>query len=57
MKILVVSGAVYIGSHMVLQLLEKDHNVIVLDGLSYGHRENVAQAAQFIQGSIATKHC
>ena len=53
MKILVVGGAGYIGSHMVLQLLEKGHDVVVLDDLSYGHRENVAQAVQFIQGSIA----
>ncbi len=53
MKILVVGGAGYIGSHMVLHLLEKDHEVIVLDDLSYGHRDNVAQAAHFIKGSIA----
>ena len=41
--ILVTGGAGYIGSHMVLQLLESDesYNIIVLDDLSNGARENL----------------
>ena len=37
MKILVVGGAGYIGSHMVKELQEKNYEVIVLDDLSTGH--------------------
>ena len=43
-KILVTGGAGYIGSHMVLQLLEDkaNYNVLVLDDLSNGSEENLA---------------
>jgi UDP-glucose 4-epimerase len=34
MRILVTGGAGYIGSHTVIQLLEADHDVVVLDNLS-----------------------
>ena len=34
MKILVVGGAGYIGSHMVLLLCDQGHEVIVFDDLS-----------------------
>lgn len=36
-KILVVGGAGYIGSHMVRELLEKGYDPVVLDNLSTGH--------------------
>lgn len=38
-NILVVGGAGYIGSHMVKELLEAGHSVIVLDNFSTGHRD------------------
>lgn len=38
MKYLVVGGAGYIGSHMVKQLLRADHEVVVADNFSTGHR-------------------
>ena len=41
MKVLVVGGAGYIGSHMVAMLLERGHDVVVLDNLSTGYREAV----------------
>ncbi|MGZ8269526.1 MAG: NAD-dependent epimerase/dehydratase family protein [Burkholderiales bacterium] len=41
MNILVCGGAGYIGSHMVLLLAERGHEVTVLDNLSSGHREAV----------------
>jgi UDP-glucose 4-epimerase len=41
MKILVTGGAGYIGSVTVKRLLEKKHDVTVLDNLIYGHRESV----------------
>lgn len=41
--ILVTGGAGYIGSHAVLALQQAGYEVIVLDNLSYGHRELVEQ--------------
>jgi len=40
-KILVTGGAGYIGSHMVLMLLEKKHDVFVLDNLSNSSKNAV----------------
>ena len=37
--ILVCGGAGYIGSHMVAELLENNHKVVVLDSLVKGHKE------------------
>ncbi|MFB3163534.1 NAD-dependent epimerase/dehydratase family protein [Neobacillus sp. 179-J 1A1 HS] len=39
--ILIVGGAGYIGSHVVKELLNQNHQVIVLDNLSTGHRKAV----------------
>ena len=39
MNILVCGGAGYIGSHMVAELLENGHKVVVLDNLQKGHRD------------------
>lgn len=38
MNILVTGGAGYIGSHTVLELINRNHRVVVLDNLSKGHR-------------------
>jgi UDP-glucose 4-epimerase len=38
MKFLVVGGAGYIGSHMVKHLLREEHEVVVADNFSTGHR-------------------
>lgn len=40
-KILVTGGAGYIGSFMVRQLAEKNFDVVILDNLSYGHKEAI----------------
>ncbi len=49
MKILVTGGAGFIGSHIVDALLVAGHEVLVLDDLSTGRRENVDPAARFFQ--------
>ncbi|ACK68073.1 UDP-glucose 4-epimerase [Rippkaea orientalis PCC 8801] len=41
--ILVTGGAGYIGSHAVLALQKSGYDVIILDNLSYGHRELVKE--------------
>lgn len=46
LTILVTGGAGYIGSHAVLALQNAGYEVIVLDNLSYGHRELVEQVLQ-----------
>jgi UDP-glucose 4-epimerase len=53
--ILVTGGAGYIGSHAVLALKQAGYEVIVLDNLSYGHREIVEQVLQvkLIVGDIS----
>ena len=47
MKVLVVGGAGYIGSHCVRQLLDAGHKPVVLDNLVFGHRQAVASDIPF----------
>jgi len=50
-KILVVGGAGYIGSHMVSLLQEREGYIpVVLDDLSYGHKEMLSDDVDFIEG-------
>ena len=50
MAVLVTGGAGYIGSHMVLELLEAGESVIVLDNLSTGYDWAVPKGAPLIVG-------
>ena len=52
MDILVTGGAGYIGSFMTRALLEKGHNVTVIDSLVRGHRESVDERATFLEGDL-----
>jgi UDP-glucose 4-epimerase len=52
MKILIVGGAGYIGSHVARAFLDKKYRVTVFDNLSSGCRENLFREAEFIQGDI-----
>ena len=51
-KVLVTGGAGFIGSHVVDEYLRRDWEVVVLDNLSTGKRENVNQEAKFYQMDI-----
>ena len=51
MKILIVGGAGYIGSHMVKLLGQQGYNVTTLDDLSSGHRDAVL-CGEFFQGNF-----
>jgi UDP-glucose 4-epimerase len=52
MKILVVGGAGYIGSHVAREFLDSGHAVTVFDNLSTGTRENLFREESFIEGDI-----
>jgi UDP-glucose 4-epimerase len=49
---LVTGGAGFIGAHVVNELVNAGHKVVVLDDLSGGYEENVNPKAQFVKGSI-----
>ena len=46
MKILVTGGAGYIGSHTCLELLNEDHEVIVVDNLSNSKEESLIRVQE-----------
>lgn len=52
MRILVLGGAGYIGSHTVYELIARGDEVIVVDNLETGHREAVHKDAIFYEGDI-----
>ena len=53
MTVLVTGGAGYIGSHVVLALLDRGDKVVVLDDLSTGNRAQVDSRTAFVEGDIA----
>jgi len=52
MTVLVTGGAGYIGSHMVLELVDAGEDVVVIDNLSTGFRWAVAPQAKLVVGDI-----
>jgi len=52
--VLVTGGAGFIGSHVADHLLERGHEVAVIDYLSTGKRENVPAEARFYETDIRT---
>ncbi len=52
MTVLVTGGAGYIGSHMVLELLDAGEKVVVLDNLSTGFRWAVPEQAPLVVGDF-----
>ncbi len=52
MRVLVTGGAGYIGSHVVLQLGEAGHDVVVYDNQSTGHRWALLRG-ELVEGDLA----
>ncbi len=55
-RALVTGGAGFIGSHLVERLLQEGLQVVVLDDLSVGKRENVPPEAEFVLGDVCDEH-
>ncbi len=54
MRILVIGGAGYIGSHAVRHLIEHGHDVLVFDNLCLGHAKAVPEG-RLIRGDLAER--
>ena len=55
MKILVLGGAGYIGSHTVSELVDAGEEVVIADSLETGHIEAVNPKAKFYKGDLRDK--
>ncbi len=53
---LVTGGAGYVGSHLVLALVERGDKVVVLDDLRQGHLGAVPPGAELVRADIADRH-
>ena len=56
MNVLLTGGAGYIGSHVVLALLDNGHSVSVIDDLSTGHKNLLPDNIQFLECNINNKN-
>jgi UDP-glucose 4-epimerase len=53
MKVLVTGGAGYIGSVVTEELIKDEHEVVVFDNLSKGHRDAIVSGADFVEGDLS----
>lgn len=53
--VLVTGAAGFIGSHVVDELVDRGYEVVAVDDLSGGFRDNVNPRATFIEGSVAVE--
>ena len=56
MNILLTGGAGYIGSHVVLALLDNGHSVSIIDDLSTGHKNLLPDNIQLLECNINNKN-
>ena len=54
-NVLVTGGAGYIGSHMVLALLDAGHSTLILDDFSTGHEQLVPVGVPVIRGNVGDR--
>jgi UDP-glucose 4-epimerase len=52
MRSLVTGGAGFIGSHVARRLVDEGDDVVVVDDLSAGFRDQVPDGAEFVRGSV-----
>ncbi len=52
MKVLIIGGAGYIGSHQVKMMCDEGYEIVVVDNLSTGYEEAIDSRAKFIKGDI-----
>ena len=52
MRLLVLGGAGYIGSHTAVELLDRGHEVVIADNLITGYKQAVPKEAVFYKGDI-----
>lgn len=55
MRIMVTGGAGFIASHVAQAYVDAGHEVLVLDNLSSGKKENVPEGARFVFGDIESE--
>ncbi|WP_182186221.1 NAD-dependent epimerase/dehydratase family protein [Pectinatus frisingensis] len=53
-KVLVTGGAGFIGSHLVPYLLNKNYDVVVLDNLDGGKKDNIPLDVEFLQMDVCS---
>jgi len=54
-NILVTGGAGFIGSHLANRLIEQNNNVVIIDNLSSGRKENINPKAKFYKIDVRSK--
>ncbi len=55
MRILVTGGSGYIGSHIVLELMELGHEIVIIDDMEKGNESNLFPGNEFIKGQVQDK--